>query len=243
MRLYFIRHGQSENNALWEQFGSEKGRRIDPELTETGHEQAKLLAEFIAKKDAEARADGKNGEPKRDSFGFTHLYTSLMVRAVATASHVARATELPLLAWPEIHETGGIFEEDEEEHNRIGRPGKTRSYFQEKYSHLVLPETVTDEGWWNRPFEEYEARPLRAQQVLATLLERHGGTDDRVAIVSHGGFYMELMRVIFNIEQDSSWFLMWNTAVSRIDFRNEAERGPRLVYHNRTDHLPEWLIT
>ena len=84
MRLYFIRHGQSANNALWDASGSSIGRSEDPELTAIGHEQARLLANFIAAMDGQTKKNGSSGEPKRDYFGFTHLYTSLMVRSVAT---------------------------------------------------------------------------------------------------------------------------------------------------------------
>ncbi len=241
MRFYFIRHGQSANNALWEETASNLGRSEDPELTEMGRDQAGLLADFILHKDNEARLDGKFGEPRRDYFGFTHLYTSLMVRAVATATYLSSALSLPLLGWPEIHECGGIYLDKEENGVRVGLPGKTRSYFAKTYCDLVLPETVTDQGWWNRPWEAEEARPLRAEQVLKTLLERHGGTDDRVAIVSHGGFYMELMRVMFKIGEPKCWYLMYNTAVSRFDFNDSGEIT--MVYQNRTDHLPERLIT
>lgn len=241
MRLYFIRHGQSGNNALWAETGSNQGRSVDPELTRTGHEQARLLAEFILQKDTEAKHNGNHGEPQRDYFGITHIYTSLMVRAVATGTHIADALGLPLTAWPEIHECGGIFEDGEGERENVGLPGNPRSYFVKNYQHLVLPETVTEAGWWNRPFEPYETRSLRAQKVLEMLLERHGHTNDRVAIVSHGGFYMELMRVLFKIGEDNCWFLMHNTAVSRFDFRESGEVA--LIYHNRTDHLPDRLLT
>ncbi len=241
MRLYFIRHGQSENNALWEETGNNQGRNEDPELTSTGREQARLLADYILQKDTEAREDGKNGEPKRDFFGITHLYTSLMVRSVATATYVSQAIHLPLHAWVEIHECGGIFQGDERTGTLTGLPGKTRSYFANHYQHLILPETVTDSGWWNKDFEAHDIRPLRAQKVLETLLERHGNTEDRVAIVSHGGFYMELMRVLFKIGERKSWFMMNNTAMSRFDFQKDGEVS--LIYHNRTAHLPERLIT
>ena len=36
MRLYFIRHGQSENNALYTATGSDRERVDDPKLTEIG---------------------------------------------------------------------------------------------------------------------------------------------------------------------------------------------------------------
>ena len=239
MRFYFIRHGQSANNALWDATGKNQGRSVDPELTEIGHQQANHLAEFLKQKDAEEHESGTRFN--RDTFGFTHLYTSLMVRSVATGTYVSKAVGLPLVAWPEVHECGGIYEDGEDEDERIGLPGYPRSYFEKNYAHLVLPETLTEEGWWNRPFEAHNLRPLRAQRVLEALLERHGRTDDRVAIVSHGGFYMEFMRVLFGIANRQCWYTMFNTAISRIDFRSTGEIA--LIYHNRTDHLPEKLIT
>jgi len=241
MRLYFIRHGQSENNLLWDETGSNRGRSEDPELTPTGRRQAQLLAEFIHKKNAEIYSNGTQPGVNRDLFAFTHLYTSLMVRSVATGTYVSETLGIPLQGWPEIHECGGIFLEDHETGEHRGLPGKSRSYFLENYSNLVVPEVCTDDGWWNRPFEAHEDRPLRAKAVLSMLLERHGGTDDRVAIVSHGGFYVELFRVMFKVEGRDSWFLMNNTAVSRFDFLDSGEIS--LVYHNRTDHLPGNLIT
>ena len=47
MELYFIRHGQSQNNANWE--NKDYQESPDPALTTIGHEQARLLAEFLKK--------------------------------------------------------------------------------------------------------------------------------------------------------------------------------------------------
>jgi 2,3-bisphosphoglycerate-dependent phosphoglycerate mutase len=241
MRFYYIRHAQSANNALWDTTGASKGRNEDPDITDTGREQAKLLADFIQRTDEDAAKSGKGSVLKRDYFGFTHLYTSLMLRSVHTAMAVAGAVKLQLVAWPEIHETGGIFLEDEETGEPRGLPGKPRSFFASQFADLVLPESVTEAGWWNRGFELDEERPLRAKKVLQVLLERHGGTDDCVAVVSHGAFYMYLIREIFGIQGDKNWFLMHNTAISRIDF--EPDGTPMMIYHNRTEHLPDGLLT
>ncbi|HBG59948.1 MAG TPA: histidine phosphatase family protein, partial [Anaerolineaceae bacterium] len=56
MQLYYIRHAQSENNAILERNGykSEEGRHADPQITTMGFEQAKLLAEFLARENPEA---------------------------------------------------------------------------------------------------------------------------------------------------------------------------------------------
>ena len=48
MQLYFVRHGQSQNNLLWELHGHELGRSDDPDLTERGLQQAQAVAELIA---------------------------------------------------------------------------------------------------------------------------------------------------------------------------------------------------
>jgi broad specificity phosphatase PhoE len=75
--------------------------------------------------------------------------------------------------------------------------------------------------------------------VLVKLLERHGGTNDRVAIVSHGAFYNYLVTAIGGQDgQANLWLLMNNTAISRMGFEDRAV----FYYHNRTDHLPrEWM--
>ncbi len=239
MRFYFIRHGQSVNNAIYEATGGSDGRSEDPQLTEIGQEQARLLANFLRAKDAQAR--GSEPALKRDYFGFTHLYTSLTLRAVQTGTAVAEALKIPLVAWSEIHETGGIYLEDPTSGELKGQPGKPRPFFQEHYPQLVLPELLTDEGWWNRPYEVKEERQLRAKNVRQVLLKRHAGTGDRVAIISHGGFYVQLMREIFGVTGEKIWFFLNNTGITRIDF--DPDGVAVLVYHNRTEHLPERLLT
>jgi broad specificity phosphatase PhoE len=166
-----------------------------------------------------------------------------MVRAVATGTLVADALGLPLVAWVDAHETGGIYLEDDQagEPRRIGQPGKGRSYFETHYSGLVLPESLDEAGWWNRPFEEPEQRPIRAQRFLRDLIERHGNREDRVAVVSHGAFYNYLLAAILKMpERGNLWFVLNNTAITRIDFCAE---GIDVVYLNRADFLPKELIT
>jgi len=236
MQLYFIRHGQSENNELWMSTGSHEGRSEDPGLTEVGRRQAEFLAQFLSQP-ASASSDFQNVA----GFGITHLYTSLMVRAVATGTIIANALDSPLVAWEDLHEWGGIYLRDEQTDERVGLPGRNRAYFETHYPDLVLPDYLGEDGWWNRPFEEPEPRLPRAKRVLHDLLERHGGTDDRVAVVSHGGFYNYLLAVILNLpEREDHWFALNNAGLSRIDFDEEEIR---LIYLNRVDFLPKELIT
>lgn len=246
MKLYFIRHGQSQNNANWN--NPDYQESPDPTLTETGHEQAQHLAEFL-KKNQTITNDKDWNSQNRYGFGLTHIYTSLMERAAFTATPTAQALDIPLIAWKEIHEEGGIFSRGDKK-NIVGLPGKPRSFFMENFRTLTLPDDLDETGWWNRPFEAEEERQPRAEQVFAELLARHrdreGQPEARVALVSHGGFFMRLMCAILDLpwRQAShglkSWFLLNNCSLSRFDiYKDEVT----VAYLNRTDYLPDHLIT
>jgi 2,3-bisphosphoglycerate-dependent phosphoglycerate mutase len=256
MQLYFIRHAQSLNNALWDQTGDNKGRSEDPGLTETGQRQVEFLASFLAQ--AGPGACGDDWDPQNAAgFGFTHLYTSLMVRAVVTGEAIARALGTALVGWSDWHESGGIYLDDEHTGERHGLPGKNRAYFETHHPNLVLPDELDKRGWWNRPFETYPQRRVRARRALAELWKLHGNTQDRVAVVSHGGFYNHFLSALLDLpwrEDDhpesgstdgehppaGRWFLMNNAAITRIDFDHDVVR---LNYNNRVDFLPPDLIT
>ncbi len=242
MQLYFIRHAQSENNHLWDRTNSSKGRSDDPALTRLGCKQAEVLAQFLQKGEPAAAAQRHDPQNIR-GFGLTHLYCSLMVRSVATGSVVSKALGLPLVAWEELHEGGGIYLDDEQSGEKVGRPGKDRSYFQTHHPECVLPDYLGENGWWNRPFENPEQSQDRAQRFWRELLARHGQAEDRVAIISHGGFYNYLLAAILHLpmpETTGFWFLLNNSGITRIDFQDGETV---LVYLNRVDFLPRELIT
>jgi 2,3-bisphosphoglycerate-dependent phosphoglycerate mutase len=113
MHLYFIRHGQSTNNALWAQNGSRDGRNEDPELTEVGERQAALLARFLSRGASRTEVPAHN--PKDvGGFDITDLYCSPMIRAVNTAMYISEALGLRPQVWRDVHEVGGVFLEDVE---------------------------------------------------------------------------------------------------------------------------------
>lgn len=241
MELYFIRHGQSTNNAIWAQTGSETGRSEDPELTDLGWEQARRVARFVGSNGAAGQGQSPFDAKNKTGFGITHLYCSPMVSAVDTGNCIAEVLGLPLHIWQDIHEVGGIFLDGPEPDQRTGLPGKTRSYYTAHYPSLILPDDLDDQGWWNRPFEERADRPTRAARVLRVLMERHGDTEDHVAIVSHGGFYMYLMGAILDLQRrDAYGFVMNNVAITRIRFTQDRTW---ILYMNRTDFLPPEMIT
>ncbi len=227
MDLFFIRHGQSSNNDLFQKTGGRVGRMSDPELTELGKVQANRLADFVRN--------------RKEEFGFTHLYSSLMTRAIQTSIPLAEGLSMPIVGHLDLHESGGVYLEDEVDSKLIGQPGKTRKELQSLYPHLQLPDKLDGSGWWNRDFEVSEARPIRARRVAEWLTKTHGGTNDRVVIVSHYGFFNHLVWALIGFERpQGAWFVMNNTAVSRFEY---SEEGISTHYLNRVDHLQPELIT
>ncbi|MCX6060166.1 MAG: phosphoglycerate mutase family protein [Chloroflexi bacterium] len=217
MELYFIRHGQSVNNA-----GSnnpEYKEHPDPYLTEMGIEQAKYLAKYLKEKQHITNDRVWNNQ-NQFGFGFTHIYTSLMERAVANEDKFS------------------------------GLPGKPRSFFEKNFPELKLPNNLDESGWWNRPFESDEERQPRADNFFAELIARHadrqGQPEERIAIVSHGGFFVRLISSMLKLPwrqaafDMKSWFLLNNSSISRFDIRD----GEIMIsYINQTRHLPAHLIS
>ena len=247
MRLYLIRHCESENNALWRRTGSSEGRSEDPLLTGRGLKLAAALANYMASAREQSDAPVEGG-PMREGLVITHLYSSLMQRAIQTAMAVARALDLPLVAWPEVHERGGVYLTNVETGENEGLPGPGRSFFAEHYPFLQLPDAIADQGWWKRPYEERLDALGRASGVLETLMARHGGTDDHVAIVTHGGFTQSLLQMLFDIAPEGSrfagerfvWYKSNNGSITRIDITDELLR---LTYLNYIDYMPGELLT
>jgi 2,3-bisphosphoglycerate-dependent phosphoglycerate mutase len=246
MKLYFIRHGQSQNNANWGNASYQESS--DPALTESGIQQAHLLARFLA--DNQELHPHSGWDPTNlHGFGVSHLYCSLMERAVYTAAPIADELQVPFAAWPEIHETGGIFGR-EAENKLTGLPGKPRSWFEKNAPQMALPDWLDESGWWNRPFETDEQRQPRVNRFWAELLARHGDREGqpehRVAIVSHGGFFMHLMCAMLNLpwrqasQEMRSWFLLSNASISAFDVRRDELF---ICYLNQTHHLPDSLVS
>ena len=206
-----------------------------------GKQQVDLLARFLKSGEADHKSYLLHDPSNSKGFGLTHLYSSLMWRALETASSVAERLDLPIYGLEDIYEGGGIYLKDAESGERVGQPGKTPQELQAAFPRLVLPEGLNPKGWWNRPFETREARKQRGHQVLNWLLQRHANKDDRVALFSHGGFYNDFVRAIMKIEESTAmWLEMNNCGISRFDF---YEDGVSLVYHNRVSFLPDELIT
>lgn len=244
MQLYYLRHAESTNNRLYRLTGADDGRVCDPEITDLGREQARRLAEVLA---APAAPAGPFDPQNRAGFGLTHLYCSLMARAVATGAILADRLGLPLQAWADWHEEGGVILADPATGEVRGEPGHNRAWFAQHYPALVLPDSLGEAGWWDRrPLESPEARLARAHRALAELRARHGGTADRVGVVSHGGFITHVIAALHGrttpaIGPAATSHLLNNCAITRLDFAPDGRA--EVIYQNRADFLPTELVT
>ena len=92
MQLYFIRHGQSVNNAGWGKPGDKENP--DPFLTDIGIEQAQRVAEHLGRNQEITQPDTWNAQNEH-GYGITHVYASLMERAALTAVYTANGLGIP----------------------------------------------------------------------------------------------------------------------------------------------------
>jgi len=242
MRIFFVRHGQSENNALWARTQSHHGRVPDPDLTEQGKRQLAYTAQFLDY--CLSGENGAAGDPSCSSCdaGVAYLFCSLMERSIQSGLIISDRLNLPLMAFPDIHETGGIFSYDPESEEYSGMVGSTPAELANRYPDLVLPkELEAHKGWWDRPFEKSEESTERAKRMIATLKERHLGSADTIILISHGGFYNHFMWEVLGIQRpEHTWFELFNGAVTLVDIDQERSS---VVYCNRYSFMPTELVT
>jgi len=225
MRLYLIRHAESENNALSRE--SLHHRKVDPDLTPLGYQQRDLLARHIG---AEKDAVGKG-------YRITHLYTSAMYRSLLTTKPVSDALGIAPKVWPDLHEKGGMFLQ--QNGHTSGFNGMSRSAILDSFPGYQLPEGVTERGWYEAAMgrEPEEHSYYRAIKVARELRER-SDSDEVIALVSHAGFLDVLLKAIFGQLPSRPYTMRYyhdNTAITRINF---DDGWTTLHYMNRVDHLP-----
>lgn len=247
MEIYLIRHGQSTNNILTE--ANWHTRTHDPELTKVGHQQARKVADFLASaSNLEELVRIPVDAPERHQpypHTITHLYCSPMYRALQTARPISKALGLTPSVWLDIHEVGGIHYEKEGELIVLG--GKTRTEILAEFPDYHLPETLTEDGWFNRALgrEDWagcQARAIRVCSALWMRAENPRTQDDKIALVSHGGFINAFLKTIVNIAPSPRLdFWHYNTAITRVDL--EVGGTTVIRYVNRVTHLPLDLLT
>lgn len=220
MQILIIRHGQSENNKLYADTGEAAGRVGDPGLTPLGWAQAQNLADGI----------GTRGIPTP-----THLYSSLMLRTIQTATPLAEKLDMPIIARTDTFECSGPYLGPWEDHNWFA--GSSRSALQAVTERVRLPEAATEDGWFSGPFEVDDMAKHRAVRVLNDIRAHHV-TGDVVALVTHGCFGAFLIQAALNTE---AFCYQYNTAHTLIQF--DADGLVEAHWLNRGDHLDADQLT
>jgi 2,3-bisphosphoglycerate-dependent phosphoglycerate mutase len=250
MQLFFIRHGQSTNNVIFNQTGTYDDRSEDPELSPAGVRQTEYLAEWFgsAKNSSNeipltdrgaAGSDAVEASPE-NPWGITAIFSSPMLRAASTAYPVSIKIGVPLQVWTDLHEAGGIYLDDPVTGEPVGLPGNSRSYLAQRFPGAILPEDLPETGWWNHPQETGEELQARGQRVVRQLKSCNFGLHDRIMFFSHGDFYNQFLWALFGYDRkECYWFNLNNTGITRIDI---VDGQADIVYTNKLNHLPlEWI--
>ncbi len=243
MEVLIIRHGQSTNNAL---ASDERLRVVDPPLTEIGQRQAALVAAHLAdgvdRRSAPCETEPANGANGCE-FGIKRLYASAMLRALQTAAPIGRALGLAPEVWVEIHEHGGMWLDHGAPTGVVGYPGMSRSEMAGRFPATRIPNGVTESGWYNPDWGfESLAKAWERAGLVAAQLRAWPDPDDRIALVTHGGFSSLLLGTLFGASPTARIFFHHdNTGITRVCFRKDGRVSLR--YLNRVSHLPEELVT
>jgi 2,3-bisphosphoglycerate-dependent phosphoglycerate mutase len=237
MELYIVRHGQSTNNVSM--IYDAKDREADPPLTELGQTQAAKVAEYLSQgENFDHWVDRKTEDRETmQGFGITRLFCSPMLRTLQTCLPISKALDLHPEVWPDLHEHGGLHLDTGDERGILGFPGLGRSAMLEQFPGYVLHDSITEAGWYDysHGVEDIAGAMARAIRV-ASVLKSQANSQQRIGLVIHGTFADALLKALLNILPNHEiYFLMYNTGITRIDFRRDGKTVPR--YMNRVAHL------
>ena len=215
MKLYIIRHAQSENNAR-----PDHERVEDPGLTEVGIQQANRLAEWSK------------------SLQLTRLFCSPFLRTLLTTSPIAEATGLSPEVRVDLHEFGGCMSGPTIE-TMVGRPGMTRQQIVDRFPNYEISdaEEIDENGWWkSKPFETVQQVQNRASRLLQRTIADFAETDERVAYVMHADFKVTFLEML----SERTLQFPYNTSVSELTIDSA---GKSLDDYNGVAHLTGELLT
>ncbi len=246
MELYLIRHGQSVNNAL---FDDVQLRVSDPDLTDLGWKQAEQAAEHLAQamNPDEFVPLGADALERKTHipYRFTHLYCSPMRRAIQTAQPLAKALGLKPEIHPAVHEIGGIFLE--RDGIMTGYGGMSREAIVRDFPDTIIPEAITESGWYDvRIGKESNAIGMGRAIHFAYEMQQRGtkleASDESIIVVSHAGFMSFFLKAVMNTLPSFTYLLTHhNTGITRISYK--PDYPTRIMYINRIQHLPPEMVT
>ncbi len=216
LELFLIRHGQSSNNA-----GPDQQRVPDPALTPLGEQQAAALTNW------------------GQAIALDHLYCSPFLRSLQTTAPLAQTTQLTPQVIPDLCEQGGPYSGNDST-EKVGEKGMPRGEIAAQFPNWQLHETITEDGWWGKPYELHEEVVQRAERVSAWM--RDELPPGKHAFVIHADFKRRLLEAMFPVLEGIGHQLgpLYNTGITRV-----CVERPHFVLHtlNATFHLTPDMLT
>ena len=210
MRLFLIRHGQSETNVRWDNIV--EGRQLNSHLTEVGQEQARKLADWL------------------------HTKVPFVDAIYASSLHRARETAVPLeavyitKAVPDdrIREGGYNYNTGEPIEDDLLPIQKNANF----HTHPYRPLAKAPDG-----VESYNDLRTRTGQFLTEMIEKH--LNQTVLAIIHGWTMNAFIDSIFNIGlYRSAYVNIDNTAITYVEYVTGTEfENWRVHFVGQTPHL------
>lgn len=223
MKLYLIRHAESENNAK-----PIHERIEDPPITDLGRQQAQRLAAWI------------------ETLPIDVLITSPVLRALQTTHFIATSTGAHVHVWDNVFEEGGIYRghgpEAIEGGPGLGRMDVIRHLVDSDADRCTLDASIVDTGWWaERNRETPSEAQDRARRVTVRLVETFGNSESTIVAVIHADFKRRLLTEMIRWKANPIEFgNLQNTGITKLLYDGDRFR---LDWFNSVSHLPPQWIT
>mmetsp|Transcript_9666 Transcript_9666/g.23793 ORF Transcript_9666/g.23793 Transcript_9666/m.23793 type:complete len:306 (-) Transcript_9666:106-1023(-) len=257
MKVYLIRHAQSENNTLKAELRNEARRRLgtetlawkteadnlyiprrsaDPLLTKKGRYEAAELGRSLAHK---LRNEGKRAV----------IYSSPMQRTILTATPLALALGTTITIRGDLHEVYGVYKSAVSPNGKLvhSNPGSlTRDELRQQ--HKVIGDVShlrPSGGWYNGERETLSEAADRACQVARWIqspeLLSQIRTDEVLVIYSHGHFLDKLIKALMGgrdlAGHDPVFFHIANTSIIELTVEEGEGKSNCSIKLDNLPHL------
>ena len=242
LNVYFVRHAESQNNALHKTVKNKaeymRLRSSDPKLSKIGEKQAEALKFKMAR-------EVQNGSK-------VSMWVSPLHRTLLTAQPTAKALNIKPIVDTELFELYGCFQQVNG--LQVPFPGKTREEISIEFPYYDT-RSVRADGWYaTKDFETHEECVVRASRLVRRLrkeVRRLQTTEDdthdehNIIIVSHGNFLSEVLKSILGTSNDVG-YSCGNASVTKLTLMCDefGDTALSVGYIFAVDHLEsDSLIT
>lgn len=218
MRLFLVRHGQSETNARWDNIVD--SRQMNAHLTDLGRFQAEKLAEWMRAK--VPHVDG--------------LYASSLHRTRETVAPMEKVYGITAQFDHRIREGGYCYSTGAPIEDDLLPIKKNARFHTEPFT----PLASTPEG-----VEAFNDLRTRTGYFLTEMIEKH--LDHTVVVITHGWTLNALLDHVFNVGQYRQAYInAENTSITYVEYLQQRNWEPwRVHFIAQTPHMevfPDGLV-